>query len=223
MYKDFFYFDIETTTKYKDIEDFQKNDLRGYNLFESKCISMGEYDTSWNKPLNLLYQSKASLFPEYGKIICMSFGVYKDDKIEIRTIFDENEEVLLQKIQKVFIKLMTTNKRLCGFKIKSFDIPWLNRKMYKYGIDIPRIINFSGVKPWEIMAIDLYEIWKGNSNNGATLDEMTYELGIESPKKIMSGKDVYNFYWNHKDMNSIINYCESDVISMIETSKKLKI
>ena len=223
MYKDLFYFDIETTTKYKDIVELEKLDPRGYSLFIKKCQSMKEFDISWNEPPKFLYSAKASLFPEYGKIICMSFGVFKDEKIEIRTLIDENEEKLMQRIQNVFYKLMSTNKRLCGFKIKAFDIPWLNRKMYKYGIDIPRSINFSGLKPWEIVVTDLYEIWKGTSNNGTSLDEMTYELGIESPKKLMSGSDVYHYYWDHKDTESIINYCEADIMSMIESAKKLKV
>lgn len=223
MYKDLFYFDIETTTKYKDIIEFERLDPRGYALFNEKCNSMREFDISWNEQPKILYKSKASLLPEYGKIICMSFGVFRDDKIEIRTLIDENEEKLMQRIQNVFYKLMSTNKRLCGFKIKSFDIPWLNRKMYKYGIDIPRSINFYGLKPWEIVVTDLYEIWKGTSNHGASLDEMTYELGIESPKKNMSGKDVYDYYWDYKDTESIINYCEADIMSMIESAKKLKV
>ena len=223
MFKNYFYFDIETTSKYIDITEFEKMDKRGYDLFVKKKDMMFDYDEKWTAPLSRLYVDKAPILPEYGKIICMSFGMFVNDKLQIRTIIDDDEEKLLNTIKGVLDKVNGTNKRLCGFSIKSFDIPWIVRKMYKYNIQLPHSIDFSGLKPWEIGVVDVYDIWKGSARLGASLDEVAYDLGIDSPKKKMSGKDIHSYYWLKKDKASIIEYCESDITCLVDIASKLKI
>ena len=39
LYKNLFYFDIETVGQYKDIDSFKENDERGYLLFKKKYDS----------------------------------------------------------------------------------------------------------------------------------------------------------------------------------------
>ena len=95
--------------------------------------------------------------------------------------------------------------------------------MYKYDIDIPRSLSFNGLKPWEITVEDIMEVWKGGGRQNSSLLEVSYELGVENPKRKMSGDQVHDYFWNKKDISSIIEYCEGDVSSTIQICKKLKL
>lgn len=220
MYKNFFFFDIETTSKKPTFLDLKLDDPVGAKIFENKCSKIKEWE---DQSIDELYVNKSPIFPEHGKIICMSFGMYGEDgKKHIMTVIDDDEEKLMNKIFKIFNDKIP-KKFLCGFNIKNFDIPYIVKKFYKYNIDIPRNLNFNGLKPWEIPVIDLSDIWKGTGKYGITLEEITYDLDIDSPKKIMSGENVHEFYWLKKDIKSIMTYCEGDVDSMIKIAEKLKL
>jgi len=225
-YQNFFFFDIETTSKSKSLFDLKMDDTVGADIFIKKCTKLKQYSGSeWaDKPCEELYIEKAPLLPEFGKIICMSFGMFGEDgKLHIMTIVEDDEEKLMNRIAKVFSRASGSKKSLCGFNIKSFDIPWIVRKLYKYNIDIPLSLNFVGVKPWEILITDIHDIWKGLGRYNISLAEVCYELGIESPKKIMSGEEVHEYYWNKNDIKSIMTYCEGDVNSIIKIAEKLKL
>ena len=48
-FQNFFYFDIETTTKKSSLFDLKMDDPRGSEIFEKKCAKMKEYSSEWNK------------------------------------------------------------------------------------------------------------------------------------------------------------------------------
>lgn len=222
-YKEFFYFDIETTSKAQSLFDLKIDDERGHDLFIRKWESMKKYDSDWNREVDEVYTDKAPLIPEYGKIICMSFGMFKDGQKNIMTLIEDEEEVLIKRMVRIFERAKETNRTFCGFNIKSFDLPFIVKKIHKYGFDVPLSLNFNGLKPWEIMIKDLSEIWRGIGKTNASLDEVTYELGIPSPKTIMKGEDVHFYYWSKKDTKSITAHCEQDVDAAILLAEKLKL
>ena len=225
MYKDLFFFDIETTSKSPSLFDLKLDDPRGAELFMKKCMKMKQYPNSeWSdKPCDELYIDKAPILPEFGKIICMSFGVFTGDKKHVTTIIEDDEKILMKRIAHVFNRASQTKKRLFGFNVKAFDIPWIVRKLYKYDIDIPLCLNFINIKPWEMMVDDLLDIWKGTGKYNMPMDDVAYDLGIESPKEIMSGEQVHDYYWIRMDTASIVKYCEGDVDCMIKIAEKLNL
>lgn len=223
MYTNYFYFDIETTTKFPTFFDFNLDDNKGAELFRKKKSSLSRFEADWDGELDSVYINKGPLLPEYGKIICMSFGMYKDDVLKSGVIVEANEEALLRRMVRVFNRASELHRTLAGYNIKSFDIPFIVKKLYKYQIEIPKSLNFNGLKPWEIFIADLAENWKGIGKNMSSLDEVAYELGIDEPKSKLTGEDVYDYYWNKKDINSIAEKCESDVLTTVEVAKRLKI
>jgi len=217
-YKNLFYFDIETVSKYKDIVEFENEDNRGYKLFLQKIKRK-----KWEGDAKTIYIEKASIMPEYGKIVCVSMAIYKDDEIRLRSIYDDNEETLMKKVHKTFSSI--SNKTIlgsCGYYIKGFDIPWLNRKMLKYNLEIPNLLKTFNIKPWEMNVYDLAEMWRSNGTlEYVSFDEMLNELDIESPKDDISGGDVNKVYWEEQDLKRIKKYCENDVIACVNAAKKL--
>lgn len=223
-YKEFVYIDIETAGKYPDLNTLKENDIRGYDLFMRKIERKSSQILDWKEEPNNVYLNKSSLIPEFGRIVCVTMAIINsDDEVKIVSITDKNEKTLIQKAHKTLTNFSNrTLYGLCGYYIKGFDIPWLNRKMLEYGLEIPKLIRTFSIKPWEMNVLDLAEAWKSNGTLEATsFDEMLYVLGIESPKTIIAGKDVHNSYWFENDIEKIKTYCEADVISCVKAGEKI--
>jgi len=223
-YKDFVYLDIETAGEYPDLASLQSNDIRGYDLFMRKIDRKSSQFQDWKENPHDVYLNKVSLMPEFGKIVCVSIAqIDVGENLKIVSICDEDEEVIIKRVQKIFKNASDkTLLGLCGFYIKFFDIPWLNRKFLKYGLEIPKLLKTYNVKPWEMNIADLSEIWKNYGTlESVSFDEMLYALNINSPKSIMEGKDVHNQYWNNRNIDKIKEYCEADVIGCVEVAKRI--
>ena len=226
-YKDLVYFDIETAGNYKDLSTLQSNDIRGYELFMRKLQRKSENFADWKIDANQVYLDKSPLMPEFGRVVCVSIATIQTvdgvENLKIMSFYDDSEELLITKVQRIFTNISKkTNLGLCGFHIKGFDIPWLNRKFLKYNLPIPRVLATFNVKPWDMNVVDLAEVWRSAGTLEATsFDEMLYVLDIKSPKSVMAGKDVHSKYWIDKNINGIKTYCEADVISCVDASKKI--
>lgn len=223
-YKNFFYFDIETTSKFPTFFDMAMDDPIGKELFVRKYENIKKFESDWNKPIEEIYIEKSPLMPEYGKIICMSFGMFTDNgEKKIMTIAENDEKSTLEKMVKIFNRANSTKRYLCGFNIKYFDLPFIIKKLYKYDIDIPHNLNFIGVKPWEINITDVYDIWKGLSRYGSSLDEVLYDLDIAKIDDHIKGEDIHDLYWEKGEKKLIYQHCESNINKIIQISEKLKL
>lgn len=212
-FKKLFYFNIETTTVYKDLDEFRSNDEFGSILFCRKWERHKWYETP-----ELSYINKGPVMSEYNKIINVSFAYFSQDDIRIKSINDDNEKTLLSNVDKILTNAYSSGMTLCGFNIKNFDIPQLNRKYFKYGIKVPYSIETRNKKPWEIRVEDIFEIWKSSGQEFVSFDEVCYTLGVESAKKKLSGDKVHKAYWDG-GLNSVTSYCEGELRAMIEVAQ----
>lgn len=214
-----FHFDIECRGNYKTLEDFRNSDLRGYNLFidkYNKTIWKEKYENAEDA-----YKENSSILSTYGSICCISFGfIDNNNNKQVRSYYGEDERYIVESFNNLLKKVETKNYKLSGYKILTFDIPWILHKLCKYGIEPANIINLYGKKPWELRIADMFEDWKLKFQYSYSFDEMLYEIGIESPKKLMDGSEVNDYFWKG-DLESIKTYCEKDVKSSIEASLKL--
>ena len=108
---------------------------------------------------------------------------------------------------------------MCGHNVKSFDVPYLGKRMIYNKITPPPSLMVSNKKPWEINILDTTELFSfGNYMQGRYLglELLTCSLGVESPKTEMEGAKVNYSYWTEKDLDKIKRYCELDVDSVIE-------
>lgn len=221
------FFDIETTTEFKNYQEFLSKEPDGAKSFKIKYDrAQKRKNKDWFGSIDDAYINNAPLLAEYGKIVCISFGYFNKDKFLITTksIEDYNykEEKLINYISNLFIKSSKINLYPCGHNIKGFDIPFLFKKMLKYKIKIPDIINSIGKKPWEINIIDSADLTKGTSFVASSLADVTYLLGLNSPKDDIDGSEVYNIYWEDKNIKRICDYCEKDVIAVKEIILRIK-
>ena len=224
-YKRLFYFDLETTTDYKDFDDFKKQNPVGAKTFELKHHRAKiNGDNYWQGTVEESYINRAPLLGDYGKIIVISYGFFKGDEflISSKTISDFNsEKEFMLFIARLLNRAEQRNFVLSGHNIKRFDIPFIFKKMLKYSIKIPNIINFHNKKPWEMILEDTGELTKANAFTYSSLADVTYLLGISTPKNDIDGSDVHRVYWEDNDIERIKKYCEKDVIAVKEIAKRL--
>ena len=218
---DFLYFDIETVGKYKDAADLKLIDPKLYSLFLNKLTNKGTVEVANYDNINEQYKRMSPITPEYGKIVCASFGyIDSNENWKTHSFIGEEEEIVI-KSKNIFEKAMEKQIIPCGYNIIPFDLPWFNKKMIKYGVRVPYSILSYNKKPWEIKVLDLCEVWKGTGRAWSSLDEVTHELGVPSPKGKLSGDMVHDAYWIDNAIDKIATYCEGDVKALKDVVEKL--
>ncbi len=112
---------------------------------------------------------------------------------------------------------------LCAHNGKEFDFPYIARRMLINGMNIPVILDNAGKKPWEINLLDTMELWKfGEFRHSVSLDLITTLLGIPTPKDDIDGSMVASVYYKDKNLDRIVEYCEKDVIALIQVFLKFR-
>lgn len=212
------HFDIETRGQYIDFNSFEANEEHGSKIFRQK------YDTYLHKDFESIdeaYLNRCSLVSTYGSICCISMGFQIDDnEMNINSIYGEDEKEIILKFNKNLEKASKNGFYLTGYNIKHFDIPWVLHKMHRYGIVPAPILNIYNIKPWEMRVIDMYEDWKQKTYSTYSFEEVCYELGVQTPKDDICGKDVHPLYWKG-ELERIKVYCEKDIKASIEVEKKI--
>ena len=210
------FLDIETVPA---MPSYNKLSDRMKHLWDKKAESMKRAE---NDTPESLYE-KAGIFAEFGKIICISTGVIAGGKAHIKSFFGHNEKDLLNEFADYLRDLPSRGVRLlCAHNGKEFDFPWICRRMMINGIRIPDMLNIQGKKPWEIAHIDTMELWKfGDYKNFTSLDLLTELFDIPTPKDDINGADVARVYYEEDDLIRIMQYCQKDVVALIQLLRRL--
>lgn len=218
--KTLLFFDIETCGQYPDIHGL--SDDKGpeaVNMFEKK-IKRLHNGANWTGDIEADYRNNVSLFPEFGRVACVSYGMWTENGMQVATVNDDNEYELLKKVANLFHKANTNGYTPTGWNIKNFDVPWLVRRMLMQGIPVPTILSLHGKKPWEMNIFDMKDYWKSGSSLDVTFEEAAYGMGIPTPKDDIDGSQVHRVFWDG-DIQRVSTYCEKDVKTMIVLAEKI--
>lgn len=170
--------------------------------------------------------ANAGLYAEFGKIICISVGVFHQRQgqpgFRLKSFAHPNERELLVDFSNL-LQAQPANLMLCGHNAKAFDFPYLCKRMIIHGLSLPAQLDISGKKPWEINHLDTMELWRfGDFRSYVSLNLMAAVLGIPSPKDDISGADVYRVYYEENDLERIRTYCEKDVVTTAQILRRLR-
>jgi hypothetical protein len=217
------FFDIESVSQYKDLYDLSKRELdmwmKYYNSFrkkvtdESKLEGMTEGSKDYYREV---YRQTAAMFPEFGKVCCVSMAfVTKDGKVKYDSYYGEDELDILKKVRTIFDKVDGMGFDLCGQSIKMFDIPFLGKRYFIHGLKPPTLFP-------NHETIDTKDVWQfGNNWALGSLDLICTVLDVDSPKNgDVKGDNVTTNYWegNHEEIKE---YCEKDVKALVDIITKL--
>lgn len=179
---------------------------------QAQKIAQNENDT----PSELF--SKAGLYSEFGKIVCISVGFLSNNELRIKSFYDHEEYRLLEGFSEMLNNYFTGDENyLCAHNGKEFDFPFIARRMLIKGIKLPDILNTAILKPWQVRFIDTMELWKfGNYRKYTSLDLLSAVFEIPTPKDDIDGSEVAAVYYEKDDLERIKNYCQKDVIATVQ-------
>jgi len=214
------FLDIETVPQY---ENFDKADDAYQKLWEEKAKWMlkDEEDT----PASVF--DRAGIYAEFGKIVCISVGIINDRgpkrELRIKSFADDDEEKILKQFATMLDKHFSGDEHLlCGHNGKEFDFPYIARRMLIHGIPLPRILDISGKKPWEVKHLDTMHMWKfGDFKNFTSLKLLAHVFGLPTPKDDIDGSQVAGVYYEEQNLQRIVTYCEKDVVTLVQVFLKL--
>ena len=172
-----------------------------------------------------VFKKRAALVPEFAKIVCVSMAFVMDNgDIKKQTFSGDDEKELLLQVRNLLDRCQKLDFYLCGHNLKNFDIPMMAKRMIINGIMPSKLLPSYDTKPWEVKAIDTKEIWQyGAYSSIGSLDLMCACLNIPTPKDgEVTGDKVHSAYWEEQKLKEISEYCEKDVVVLVDAIKKLK-
>lgn len=219
------FLDVETAARVLELEE-------DTDLYEAFVYKMRYTEEAQRKDFNsynvkALFSEKAALYPEFGRIVCITVGKIVNDKIVLYTFADDDELTLLTKFNKFLGDRAATdpNLALCGVNLKFFDLRYIYiRSVVNQVVPVKGHIDLTGLKPWEVRTADLTDYWKQTSSYNAPLVAMAECLGLPSPKAKLDGSQVSKVYHTEgkEGLARIVGYCEKDVVTTVNIARKLR-
>ena len=213
------YLDIETTSAYPTYFDMPE---RIQALWDKKAKNVNYKGDL--KPSELF--NRSGIYSEFGKIVCITVGFINKENMHLRikSYFSHDEKKLLSDFAELLNNYFYSDKHLlCAHNGKEFDFPYIARRMIIKGIELPNLLDIAGKKPWEIQHIDTLELWKfGDYKHYTSLDLLTAIFDIPSPKSDINGSQVNEVYWQQNDIKRIAEYCQNDVIAIVQLLRKYR-
>ncbi|MBP9186610.1 MAG: 3'-5' exonuclease [Bacteroidia bacterium] len=213
--------DIETVPQYPNYQQVPEN---WQKLWDKKSVFIRKDDNQTSADI----YPRAGIYAEFGKIICISVGFFNRSgnfwQFRIKSFYGDDEKILLEEFATMLNRHFDDPENLlCAHNGKEFDFPYLCRRMIINQIEIPRILNIIGKKPWEVNHLDTMELWKfGDFKNFTSLELLAATLNIPTPKDDIDGSQVWTVYWNDNDLERIKTYCQKDIITVAQLILKFR-
>ncbi|TNF24329.1 MAG: 3'-5' exonuclease [Bacteroidetes bacterium] len=209
------FLDIETVPQGAS---YSQLDEEMATLWNEKAAKLSKDEQSGEE----MYE-RAGIYAEFGKIICISVGVFSlreggKRQFRMRSFYGHDERLLLREFADMLNgHFNRADNLLCAHNGKEFDFPYIARRMVINRIPIPKILNTVGRKPWEVQHLDTMELWKfGDWKSYTSLKLLTHVLGIPTPKTDIEGKDVARVYYEENDLDRIERYCKRDTLAVAQ-------
>ena len=212
--EDILFIDIETAPQKAEFTELPEHFQQ---LWDKKSAY---FRTETQQPADVY--ERAGIYAEFGKIICISAGVIIQKNgqrfYRVKSFHDQEEKKLLTAFNDMLEKFTSNpGKKLCAHNGQEFDYPYIARRSLINGLRIPKILDISGAKPWEIKdrLLDTLQMWKfGDYKNYTSLDLLCAVFNIPTPKNDIDGSQVAHVYYQEGDLDRIIRYCEKDTLAL---------
>lgn len=205
---DVLFLDVETAPV---VHKYSQLDTTMRNMWDSKFRFQKEESPEEG-------YKKAGIYAEFAKIICISVGILTEDKFRVKSFYGDDEKKILTDFAALLNKHYNNkDKMLCAHNGKEFDFPFMARRMLINGVKLPKLLNIAGKKPWEIHHLDTMELWKfGDYKSYTSLNLLAAIFNIPTPKDDIDGSDVARVYWEEKNIERIVTYCQKDVLTVAQ-------
>ncbi len=225
------FLDVETAPGKPDFEELNE-ELQELWSIKCRTILRKTQDELEYDEIAEAYNTRAGIYSEFGKIICVSVGFLTrqpgstEPLLRLKSYSSHVEAVLLDDFSELLTRHFNSPEKfaLCGHNIKEFDIPYICRRMLVNQLPLPKMLDIAGKKPWETKHfLDTMEMWKfGDHKNYTSLRLLAAVFDFPSPKDDIDGSQVAGIYWEERDLDRIARYCEKDVLATAQLYLKMK-
>lgn len=207
--------DIETVPQYATFDELPDNFKK---LWDLKTTYQRKNEISPED-----FYQKAGIWAEFGKVICISVGMFATKRsFRVKSFYSHQEKNVLASFAKL-LKSQSTDLILCAHNGKEFDYPYLCRRLLINNLPIPHQLDITNKKPWEINHLDTLDLWKfGDYKNYTSLNLLAAIFDIPTPKDDIDGSMVGKVYWEENGLERIKTYCQKDVITTARLLQKFK-
>ena len=164
------------------------------------------------------YLENAIYYPEYNKIISITFGgVYNENnelKRYINKIVNDEESIVIDGFFNVLNEISSDGMKsqpkyfpiLSGYNIINYDIPLLFKRYLKNINNINNINNklplilkrALTIKPWESGVIDIINLWNFNGKYEITpLSTIINFLNLKRKLELLTPFELSKYYWDN--------------------------
>lgn len=214
------FIDVKGVLNHPTLLDLKKNDVE---LFNEWCkIVNHSYDE--DEPTNKTYQNKAPYYAEYNRVLLINYAfVHMEDGKIIRTFkksyFKDDEALVIDTFfdeltfisEKSLEKTVATFPYICGYNIKSFQLPLLLKRYFKNYEDIvrnkqipPILKKIIASKPWDLDVLDTQEIWKFGSYGNSSLTLISNTGNFKKKGDLLTLKEINDLYWSGDDIDEAV-------------------
>ena len=167
------------------------------------------------------FYERAGIWAEFGKIVCVSVGFFDTStskrSFRVKSFSGEESKLLLEFKQLCDEHFYLKSHLLCAHNGKEFDFPYLARRMVIHSIELPRVLDLFGKKPWEVPHLDTMELWKfGDYKHYTSIKLLAALFDIPTPKDDIDGSQVAKVYWQQQDLERIRVYCQKDTLTVAQ-------
>ncbi|GAP42760.1 predicted 3'-5' exonuclease related to the exonuclease domain of PolB [Lentimicrobium saccharophilum] len=212
------FLDIETVSQYPEYEMLPEEIKKLWDHKAQRIVAADQGETAGNQ------YERAGIYAEFGRIICISVGFIRNGKLRIKSFYGDDEALLLNDFADLLNQSFSKpDILLCAHNGKEFDFPYIARRMLINGIRLPALLDIAGRKPWEVQHLDTMELWKfGDYKSYTSLALLTMVFNIPTPKDDIDGSQVGSVYWKEKNLPRIVEYCQKDVVAVVQLLLRYK-
>lgn len=209
------FFDIETH-RVKNWSDLSPA-LR--KAFEAHVYNDNEKNIYAN--VEQCFNEKAALHAEFSQVICVSLGYEYENGFRVLSFSGRDEVKILTELSETLDNFKNKWYSLAGHNINGFDKPYLAKRYIINKMQVPKILNSMGLKPWEISDVDTMQVWKFGSWSATSLEVISAALGIQCKSTEISGSNMYKYDIENMNWAELKMYCEEDVKSCYQIYKRI--
>lgn len=210
---------IETVPIVENVSELETNIYN--NWVEKSSRLLNKQDLTKNE-LQETWEQSASLYPEFCKIICMSFSLSTEDETDIvgghiipkvrNKIFTGDEETIVRDSLNVFNFIYNKGNSLqqIGVNLKDFAIPCFMLKCIQYGIKPPTILKtIQTLKPWDADSyiFDIQNFMCFGAFNKMSFNSILDILKIQINSNSIKGADIAKCYYEMGNDTLISKSC----------------
>lgn len=188
----------------KKIEEARAKHEEAVKQFESSLV--GAEDRYWSSIVE-----KAALSAITGQVVAIGYKSVKKVSIHGQGENNHSEISILNEFWKIYQVFREKSRKIVGFNINEFDIPFVVQRSIVLGVPVPKCL-FNQGKYLDSLFVDLRKVWgAGKWNADGSLDAICKACRIGKKTEDVKGADFASLWMNAETRPKAREYLLNDL------------